>query len=134
MPCKARNAGFRFPRRLYVLFSDTFMKWQDLPELFEAIGYQRHTEIEGWLRQFGKPWEKWVALDDKPWLFKPFLSTLVLCDTAIGLDDSVLTNLANKIECALNALLPPEAVHVSQISSALHRAKGIFDESLAFNG
>ncbi len=72
-------------------------KWLDLPELFEIIGYQRHTEVEGWIRQSGKPWEKWVALDDKPWLFKPFLSNLVVCDTAIGLNDSVLTDLAIKL-------------------------------------
>lgn len=71
--------------------------WKDLPELFETIGYQRHTEIEGWLRQSGKAWEQWVAIDDKPWLFKPFLSNLVLCDTAVGIDEAVLKRLAAKL-------------------------------------
>jgi hypothetical protein len=71
--------------------------WKDLPDLFETIGYQRHTEIEGWLRQSGKVWEKWVAVDDKPWLFKPFLPNLVICNSFIGLDESVLQKLRAKL-------------------------------------
>ncbi|MBS0308235.1 MAG: hypothetical protein JSS58_04610 [Proteobacteria bacterium] len=71
--------------------------WKDLLELFETIGYQRHAEIEGWLRQAGRPWEQWVAIDDKPWLYKPFLPNLVLCDTAVGIDEVVLQRLGAKL-------------------------------------
>jgi hypothetical protein len=72
--------------------------WQDVPELVETICYQRHAEIEGWLRQAGTPWEQWVALDDKPWLFKPFLPNLVRCDTAVGIDEAVLLKLRVKFK------------------------------------
>lgn len=76
----------------------TTPSWRDIPEIVATIGYQRHAEIEGWLRQAGVPWEKWVAIDDKPWLFKPFLSNLVVCDTAVGLDEHSIQALGFKLK------------------------------------
>ncbi len=61
--------------------------WKDIPDIVEVIGYQRHAEIEGWLRLSGEPWEDWVAVDDKPYLFKPFLRNLIKTDPAAGLDE-----------------------------------------------
>lgn len=49
--------------------------------------YQRQTEIEAWLRASSEPWRKWVAIDDKPWLFKPFLPNLICTDSEIGFDE-----------------------------------------------
>lgn len=70
--------------------------WRELPELVETIGFQRHAEIEAWLRQAGTPWEKWVAIDDKSWLFKPFLPNLVRCNTDIGMNEEVVEQLRSK--------------------------------------
>jgi hypothetical protein len=63
--------------------------WRDLPDLLNAIGhtYVRQVEIEGWLRASGRPWEKWIAIDDKAYWVKPFLPNLVRTDVRFGLND-----------------------------------------------
>lgn len=72
--------------------------WQDLPELCEVIGnYPRHVEVEGWLRHANRVWERWVALDDRDYWFRPFLPNLVLCDPATGIDDAVERHLRRKL-------------------------------------
>jgi hypothetical protein len=62
--------------------------WRDHLELFDVIGYQRHTEIEAWMRSSSEPWLPWVALDDKPYLFRPFLPNLVKTDPTTGFDEN----------------------------------------------
>lgn len=72
--------------------------YADLPELHLVIGpFQRHVEIEGWLRQAQRIWEPWLALDDKPYLFKPFLKNLVRSKN-MGLDEEVAKILAEKLK------------------------------------
>lgn len=61
--------------------------WRDIPDIVDVIGYQRYAEIEGWLRQSGEPWKDWVAIDDKPYLFKPFLKNLVKTTSLTGFDE-----------------------------------------------
>lgn len=63
--------------------------WKDHQDLFDVIGYQRQTEIEAWLRASEEPWRPWVAIDDKPWLFRPFLHNLIRTDSEIGFDEYV---------------------------------------------
>jgi len=73
--------------------------WVDLPDLQEVIGqYRRHVEIEGYLRRSGKPWQDWVALDDKAYWFKPFLRNLVRCDSTIGMTPEIAESLRNKLK------------------------------------
>ena len=60
--------------------------WRDCPELFEVNGYQRHTEILTWIRFSDEPWVKWIAIDDKGFLFKPFLKNLVRTQSLTGFD------------------------------------------------
>lgn len=70
---------------LRALFSPSFAgriigvtpSWEDHQDLLENIGYQWQAEIEAWLRVSGEPWRPWVAIDDKPYLFKPFLPNLI---------------------------------------------------------
>lgn len=64
-------------------------RWQDISEIVAVIGYQRHAEIEAWIRQSSVPWERWVAIDDKPYLFKPFLDSLVKTNSLTGFDEAV---------------------------------------------
>ncbi|MDO8653473.1 MAG: HAD domain-containing protein [Undibacterium sp.] len=73
--------------------------WRDVPELVEIIGYQRHAEIEGWLRQSGSPWQPWVAIDDKPYLFRPFLKNLVKTNSSAGFDTAAEKVLRKKLIC-----------------------------------
>jgi len=72
--------------------------WRDHEYLLCVIGsYQRHVEIEAWLRASGRPWESWIALDDKPYWFRPFLPNLVACAPQTGLTDEVEIILRKKL-------------------------------------
>lgn len=73
--------------------------WRDLPDLLDTIGhtYVRQVEIEGWLRTSGRPWEKWIAIDDKAYWFKPFLPNLIISDARFGLADDVVDKLRKKL-------------------------------------
>ncbi len=53
----------------------------------DAPGYERQAEVEAWIRKNAKPWDDFLALDDRPWLFSPFYPRLVKCVRATGLDD-----------------------------------------------
>ncbi|MEO7106024.1 MAG: HAD domain-containing protein [Rhodoferax sp.] len=48
-------------------------------------GYTRQLECESWMRQHRKPWDHWIALDDRSWNFRPFEKRLVLTDPKTGL-------------------------------------------------
>ncbi|WP_110253399.1 HAD domain-containing protein [Undibacterium pigrum] len=74
--------------------------WNDIPDITEVIGYKRHAEIEGWLRYSGEPWQDWVAIDDKAYLFKPFLQNLVKTNPAKGLDECAELDLRLRFEKA----------------------------------
>lgn len=73
--------------------------WRDLPDLLKTIGhtYVRQVEIEGWLRALGRPWEKWIAIDDKAYWFKPFLPNLIRTDARFGLADDVIDKLRARL-------------------------------------
>lgn len=44
----------------------------------------------------GRPWEQWVAIDDKVYWFKPFLPNLVRCDSRFWFADDVRNELIGK--------------------------------------
>jgi hypothetical protein len=73
------------------------LRWQDLQDETSMGTYVRQAEIEAWLRQAGRAWEAWVALDDQPWLFKPFLPNLVRSDPATGMTEDVCAVLRTKL-------------------------------------
>lgn len=77
---------------------DVTPKWQDCTNLFAVVGsYFRHVEVEAWLRASGRPWEQWVALDDRHYWFRPFLPNLVRCDASTGLSADVELELRKKM-------------------------------------
>lgn len=76
---------------------DVTPNWKEHQELFEIIGYQRQTEIEAWLRQSKEPWRQWLAIDDKPYLFKPFLPNLIKTISTIGFDEIAEEHLRQKL-------------------------------------
>jgi hypothetical protein len=58
---------------------------QTLPVSLRA--YRRQAEIETWLRRHQRVWEDWIAIDDKPWLFRPFCPNLIVIPGQTGLTD-----------------------------------------------
>lgn len=72
--------------------------WKDIPQVLDVVGYQRQAEIEGWLRASNEPWRPWVAVDDKPYLFKPFLSSLVKTNPVTGYDETTDRRLREKLK------------------------------------
>lgn len=75
-------------------------RWQDLQDDATMGNYVRQAEIETWLRQAGRVWEAWVALDDQPWLFRPFLANLVRSDPATGLTEEICATLRQRLQDA----------------------------------
>lgn len=67
--------------------------WRDHLELLDVIGYQRQAEIEAWLRSSDEPWVSWLAIDDKPYLFRPFLSNLIKTESSTGFNEEAETKL-----------------------------------------
>ncbi len=76
---------------------DVTPAWQDIPEIVDTMGYQRHAEIEGWLRRSGKPWFPWLAIDDKSYLFRPFLKNLIKTNSLIGFDEEAENRLRQSL-------------------------------------
>ena len=75
----------------------TTPQWHDLQDELTMGTYVRQVEIKSWLRQAGRVWEAWVALDDQSWLFRPFLPNLVRCDPDTGLTDDVCAMLLSRL-------------------------------------
>ena len=62
------------------------------------MGYEREAECVAWLREHRASTERWVALDDRPWLFRPFSRRLVQTDGKQGLDAVSTHTLAQRIQ------------------------------------
>lgn len=75
--------------------------WRDIPGIVEVIGYQRHAEIEAWIRNSEMPWQQWIAIDDKSYLFKPFLPNLIKTNSSTGLDEIAIASLRQRLEAAI---------------------------------
>lgn len=56
--------------------------------------YQRQIECEAWMREHANPWIRWLALDDRPWNFRPFEKRLILVDRTVGLTRDDLLRLS----------------------------------------
>lgn len=74
--------------------------WRNHPELAASIGptYIRSIEIEAWLRSCGQPWLAWIALDDKPYLFRPFCKRLLHCDPLTGISQRTASDLRDRLK------------------------------------
>lgn len=62
----------------------------------------RHAEILTWLRDEGREYESWVAIDDDDWLFPPQCTRLILTDTAIGFDEKTERQLRKRLRRQIN--------------------------------
>ncbi|MFJ9535152.1 HAD domain-containing protein [Herbaspirillum sp. NPDC101396] len=59
--------------------------------------YLRQAEIDLWLRNAGREYEGWIALDDSEWLFPPGCRNLILVDPEVGFDEAVEDALHRKL-------------------------------------
>ena len=72
-----------------------YAELEDVPDRLE--GYQREAECRFWLRQNGRATQKWLALDDRSWNFRPFNRNVFLVDGQVGLDALAAQNLVVRI-------------------------------------
>lgn len=61
--------------------------WRQLEHT--VYSHHRQAEVEAWLKVNRAPWDRFVVLDDRAWLFSPFYAPLLKCDPATGMDDLV---------------------------------------------
>jgi len=59
--------------------------------------YLRQAEILLWLREAGREYEGWIAIDDSDWLFSPACRNLILVDTNIGFNSATEKNFRAKL-------------------------------------
>lgn len=60
--------------------------------------YTRQLECESWMRQHRKPWDHWIALDDRSWNYRPFENRLVLTNPKTGLVAMDIGRLAEALQ------------------------------------
>lgn len=60
--------------------------------------YLRQAEITAWLRDAGREYESWVAIDDSDWLFPPECRNLILVNGQVGLDMETADRLRRAIK------------------------------------
>ena len=59
--------------------------------------YHRHIECLEWMRRNRKPWDLWLAIDDRSYLFTPFFKDVVLCEPSVGITPQTLLNLQENL-------------------------------------
>ena len=62
------------------------------------LGYPREAECSAWIRANRPPSEQWFAIDDMPWIFRPFSQRLFECDGEIGLTQKLATSLHERLQ------------------------------------
>lgn len=72
-------------------------KWYAIDVSTSLAGYLRQAEIQGWLNANNRHLEPWIAIDDQPWLFRPFLANLVCIEPATGLTAALCELLYQKL-------------------------------------
>jgi len=74
-------------------------RYCDLPNVPDTlVGYQREAECHAWLWAKNVAHHDWVALDDRPWLYRPFCKSLFLVDGRTGLSPASGSQLASRLQ------------------------------------
>ena len=60
----------------------TMPDFTQLPE--RLCGFPRHAECLQWMRTHRLPFDAWLAIDDRPYLFEPFFDGLVVTESRFG--------------------------------------------------
>lgn len=59
--------------------------------------HQRQREIDDWLREEGREYEGWLAIDDDAWRFVPGCQRLILVDSETGLTAAEAQHLCDRL-------------------------------------
>lgn len=65
--------------------------------------YQREWECTAWLRTHRHAWTPWLALDDRPYWFKPFSTNLMITDHKTGFVQKDEVELRRRLAVLVNA-------------------------------
>ncbi len=87
-------------KELRALFSeDIAQRIVDSTPVFSHLDHQhlREAEIIFWLRDCGREYEEWIALDDSEWLFSPRCPRLILVDSDVGFNDVIGEKLRKRL-------------------------------------
>ncbi|MGQ0730335.1 HAD domain-containing protein [Acidovorax sp.] len=69
-----------------------------LPEWPSRLSaYPRHKEVHHWMLTNRDASDRWLAIDDRPYLFRPFSDVVVECDSKRGADEPVLLLLQSRL-------------------------------------
>ncbi|WP_366523381.1 HAD domain-containing protein [Acidovorax sp.] len=55
--------------------------------------FSRHKEVWHWMLKNRNASDRWLAIDDRPYLFRPFSDAVIECDPRTGADEQVLARL-----------------------------------------
>ena len=67
----------------------------DVPD--SLLGYEREAECRAWLLTRDRVVFPWLAVDDRPWLYRPFSRSLFLVDGKTGMTDTSAAALTKRI-------------------------------------
>ncbi|WP_184854924.1 HAD domain-containing protein [Acidovorax soli] len=63
-------------------------RYSQLPDVPSKLAlYEREAECTAWLSANRPAYTRWIAVDDRPWLFRPFCPNLFMVDGKRGLDE-----------------------------------------------
>lgn len=75
--------------------TDAACKLPEWPSRLNA--YPRHKEAHHWMLNNRDASDRWLAIDDRPYLFRPFCDVVVECDSKRGADEPVLLLLKSRL-------------------------------------
>lgn len=64
---------------------------------FGVEPHQRQREIEDWMRNEGREYESWIAVDDADWMFEPGCRRLILVNPMLGFTQIEAALLAHRL-------------------------------------
>lgn len=68
----------------------------DVPD--SLVSFEREAECNAWLRSNGRLAFPWLAVDDRPWLYRPFNRSLFLVNGKTGLTERSAQELAQRLQ------------------------------------
>lgn len=73
-------------------------EYKDLVDVPDSLlGYEREAECRAWLLTRDRAVFPWLAVDDRPWLYRPFSRSLFLVDGKTGMTDTSAAVLIKRI-------------------------------------
>ena len=89
----------RFPEALarrIIGVTPAYAALRDLPH--KVMPFEREAECLGWMRANRPGHTTWIAVDDRPWLYRPFCPELFLVTGKTGLDAEAGGRLLKRLE------------------------------------